>query len=244
VLIEACLNGSRRPGEHPALPIAAGQLAIDAAACRLNGAGAVHVHPRDADGRETLAADACAAVINAIRIACPGLPVGLTTGLWIAGGRSDQRARLIDAWTVLPDFCSVNFSEAGTDDLCRQLLDEGIAIEAGLASMNDALAFVSSQHADRCLRVLIEIEPGRGEPLARAGIIHRMLDEAQIRVPRLQHGMDREAWRLLEAAIDRGYDVRIGLEDTLTMPDGTVAAGNAVLVGAAARLAVRRSAVG
>ena len=34
-----------------------------------------------------------------------------------------------------------------------------------------------------------------------------------------------------------GYDVRIGLEDTLLMPDGSRAPGNADLVAAAARIA-------
>jgi uncharacterized protein (DUF849 family) len=244
VLIKACLNGSRKPGEHPALPISPAQLSADAFACRRAGAGAVHVHPRDADGRETLEAKACAETITAIRAASPGLPIGLTTGLWIAGGNAGQRLKAVDAWTVLPDFCSVNFSEAGNEELCRLLLDKGIDIEAGLASMNDALAFVGSQYANRCLRVLIEIEPGRGEPLGRAAMIHRMLDEAHVRLPRLQHGMDREAWPLLEDSLARGCDVRIGLEDTLTLADGTAAAGNAALVAAAVRFSSTRSAVG
>lgn len=46
---------------------------------------------------------------------------------------------------MLPDFCSVNFSEDGTDELCQLLLDKGIAIEAGLNSVADARAFVDSR---------------------------------------------------------------------------------------------------
>ena len=41
------------------------------------------------------------------------------------------------------------------------------------------------------------------------------------------------AWPLLEIALRRGYDVRIGLEDTLYLPDGHLAADNAQLVAAA-----------
>jgi uncharacterized protein (DUF849 family) len=49
-------------------------------------------------------------------------------------------------------------------------------------------------------------------------------------------GMGAAAWPLFEDALSRGYDVRIGLEDVLAMPDGTIAASNADLVAAAAQL--------
>jgi uncharacterized protein (DUF849 family) len=40
---------------------------------------------------------------------------------------------------------------------------------------------------------------------------------------------------MLDEANARGYDVRIGLEDTLVMPDGRVAKDNAELVTEAVR---------
>jgi len=85
VLIKACLNGSRRPDEHEALPLSPTALANDAYECRQAGAAAVHIHPRGMGGRETLEPDACAAAIEAIRDQCPGLPIVFTTGLWIVG---------------------------------------------------------------------------------------------------------------------------------------------------------------
>jgi uncharacterized protein (DUF849 family) len=238
VLIKACLNGSRRPEEHEALPLSPDALARDAADCLGAGAGAVHVHPRGMGGRETLEADACAAVVEAIRNRCPQLPVGVTTGLWIAGS-SQQRLAMIERWTVRPDFCSVNFSEDGTDELCQLLLDKGIAIEAGLTSVADARAFVASGFVDRCLRVLLEVEPGSQDPVRSAAVIGRVLEGASVKIPRLQHGLGVDAWTLLEDALARGYDVRIGLEDTLQMPDGGHAPSNAALVAAASRLAAR-----
>jgi uncharacterized protein (DUF849 family) len=236
MLIKACLNGSRRPDEHDALPLSPAALANDAAACRDAGAGAVHIHPRGFGGRETLEPDACGAAIEAIRDQCPGLPVGLTTGLWISG-KSSRRLALIEAWTVLPDFCSVNFSEPGTDELCRLLVQKGVAIEAGLTSLADVRSFVDSGSVDQCLRVLIEIEAPPPDAIKEADAITRILDRAEVRLPRLQHGIGATAWPLLEDALSRGYDVRIGLEDVLTMPDGRIAAGNADLVAAAAQLA-------
>jgi uncharacterized protein (DUF849 family) len=40
---------------------------------------------------------------------------------------------------------------------------------------------------------------------------------------------------LIDAAVKRGYDTRIGFEDALTFPDGTQAASNAALVAEAAK---------
>ena len=235
MLIKACLNGSRRAEEHEALPLSPAALADDALRCRQAGAGAVHIHPRGTGGDETLEPDACAAAIEAIRERSPGLPIGLTTGLWITG-TSAPRLALIERWTVLPDFASVNFSEDGTDELCTLLVARGIAIEAGLGSVADARAFVDSAFVDRCLRVLVEVEPGTNDPIRAAAVIGRVLEGSGIRLPRVQHGHDAASWPLLEDAVAHGYDVRIGLEDTLLLPDGTRAPRNADLVAAAGRV--------
>jgi len=238
VLIKACLNGSRRPDEHEALPLSPTALANDAYECRQAGAAAVHIHPRGMGGRETLEPDACAAAIEAIRDQCPGLPIGLTTGLWIVGN-SARRQALIESWTVLPDFCSVNFAEPGTEELGDLLLNKGIAVEAGLSSIADARIFVASPLRDRCLRVLIEIEPGGpDDPVKTAAAIIRILDAGGVHLPRLQHGLGTCAWPILRDALARGYDVRIGLEDTLVLRDNSRAAGNADLVASVAQLAI------
>ncbi|MDQ6709548.1 MAG: 3-keto-5-aminohexanoate cleavage protein [Candidatus Dormibacteraeota bacterium] len=236
MLIKAALNGSRGRHEHEALPLSPASLASDAVKVRAAGAGAVHVHARDRFGRETLDAEHCADTIDAIRAACPGLPIGLTTGLWIVKS-ADQRLALIDKWTRIPDFCSVNFSEDGTDELCDLLIRKGVGIEAGLASVADARVFAGSAYVDRLLRVLIEVDdPGVDDPVAAAEAIARVLEGSGIHRPIVQHGSGSATWPVLRAAVARGYDVRIGLEDTLLMPDGSPAANNAALVAAAAAL--------
>jgi uncharacterized protein (DUF849 family) len=68
-------------------------------------------------------------------------------------------------------------------------------------------------------------------------VIGRVLEGSGIHLPRVQHGHDAAVWPLLEDALAHGYDVRIGLEDTLLMPEGSRARGNAELVAAAARIA-------
>ena len=44
----------------------------------------------------------------------------------------------------------------------------------------------------------------------------------------------------MRAAVAMGHGIRVGLEDTIVLPDGSVAEGNADLVAAAVRL-VRES---
>src|SRR5207244_897872 len=105
VLIKACLNGSRSPDQHPAVPASPEQLAAEAQRAVAAGAGALHVHPRAADGSETLDPAACDAAVLALRHACPGVPVGLSTGAFIEPDPA-RRLELISAWTERPDFAS------------------------------------------------------------------------------------------------------------------------------------------
>jgi uncharacterized protein (DUF849 family) len=78
-----------------------------------------------------------------------------------------------------------------------------------------------------------EIEPA----LAVVAEIEDMLRTAGIALPVILHGLNRTAWELIDVAAQRGYDTRIGLEDTLTLPDGRQAKGNAELVAEAVKRA-------
>ncbi|MEH1169162.1 3-keto-5-aminohexanoate cleavage protein [Micromonospora sp. CPCC 205539] len=81
--MKACLNGGRSRSAHPAVPVIPAELAADAARCAALGATAVHIHPRDAAGAESLRPEVISAALDAIRAARPGLPVGVSTGAWI-----------------------------------------------------------------------------------------------------------------------------------------------------------------
>lgn len=230
MLIKACLNGSRRPGEHPALPVTPTELAREAQLAVAAGAQALHIHPRRADGVQSLLAQDQAAAIAAIRAGCPDVPVGVSTADWIEPN-VQQRLRAVEQWTLLPDFASVNFSEPGTVDLCMLLFSRGIGVEAGIADVADACLLRDTGLAQRCLRVLIEpMEQEIAQALATVEAIIHCLDEGGILLPRLLHGYDATTWPVLNVALQLGYATRIGLEDTLTLPDGTGARDNAEMV--------------
>jgi uncharacterized protein (DUF849 family) len=236
VLLKACLNGNRTRDEHPALPLSPEELARDAEAAVLAGAAALHVHPRDHTGAETLAGEHVGAAVEAIRAACPGVPVGVSTGAWIEP-EVGRRAAAVAAWSPLPDFASVNLSEEGALDVCEALLTAGIGIEAGTWSVEDAELLGRSGLPGLLVRVLIEPQDREtAVALATATAIETALDAAGVAEPRLHHGYGRATWAVIGAAATRGRDIRIGLEDTLELADGTPAENNAQLVGAAAAL--------
>jgi uncharacterized protein (DUF849 family) len=215
----ACLNGARSQAEHPGVPQSPAELAADAVAVRRAGAFAVHVHPRDRRGAQTMDARACDAAVSAIRAAVPGMPIGLSTSEVIQADPF-ARAAAVRSWGQRPDFVSVNLSELGW---------AGIAVEAGLATAAEAQALADSPFVHQVLRALVEVGGGAEEARAIAQLVPG--GTAQ-----LWHGYGGRTWEVLGAAAAAGVDVRVGLEDVVVLPDGTLAANNAELVAAAVTL--------
>lgn len=232
MLLKAAINGSRSPADHPAVPCHPDEIAREAKAAVDAGAGAIHFHVRGDDARETLAAESVAASLLAARVACPGVPIGVSTGAWIISDPAERLA-LVRAWTVFPDFASLNVHEAGALDLCRLLLDRGIGVEAGLWHEAGARLWVESGLAACALRVMIEpTEKTMPEALANLAAIEAVLADAPA-VPILVHGVGPTAWDFIDISVERGYATRIGLEDTVALPDGSRPDDNAALVRAA-----------
>ena len=232
--IRACLNGPRTAGSHPALPITPGQLADEGRRAIDAGAVALHIHPRNQDGNESLGAEAIEAALLGLREACPRVPLEVSTAAWIEGDVA-RRLACVRQWSVLPDSAGVNFGEPGAVELARALLARGIGVEAGLFSAEDARLMVAAGVARDCNHVQIEpiLTTNTSDALAIAQSIEQVLDGAGVTTPRLLHGKDTTAWPLLEYALSQGYATRIGLEDTLLLPDGRIARDNAELVRAA-----------
>jgi uncharacterized protein (DUF849 family) len=234
VLIKAAINGSQTKSDHPCVPITPEEQMREARAAVAAGAGAIHVHVRDAAGRESLAPDDVARSLNAIRHGSPGTSVGISTGAWIVPN-ANERLALVEMWGTFPDFASVNVHEEGAIELMRTLLDKGVGVEAGVWNANAALLLIKSGQVKNCLRILIEPAEASLDPRASLLEIETALEG--ITVPRLLHGADEFAWEAIRLAATRGYDTRAGLEDTLRLPDGSIAKDNADLIAAALRIA-------
>jgi uncharacterized protein (DUF849 family) len=203
------------------------------------GARELHVHPRGPDGLESLDADHVAETLQIIRAAVPGIPVGLSTHWRIPPGGLN-RQEPIRHWTTLPDYVSINLIEDDADDLIAFMLSKGIGVEAGLWSVSDAERFVGMKDADKCLRVLIEInEQDVAEGLTVAQGIEAVLKTAGSKLPILLHGDEASVWPIYTEAMAKGFDSRIGLEDGNLLPSGQRARDNADLIRAAISLTSR-----
>jgi uncharacterized protein (DUF849 family) len=232
-MLQACLNGARGRDFNHAVPITPQELARDAAACRAAGANEFHIHPRNAKGAESFAAEDIVAALRAVRASVPGAPIGISTREGIMA-EPVARQRAFQSWDVLPDYVSVNLSEADAPEVIRLMLKRGIGIEAGLATVADAERYVALPEAAACLRILIEIEEQKSADAIRAAHeLIAVLDRAGSRLPRQLHGYDGCKWALHAEALRLGLDQRIGFEDGGFLPDGRIAGSNAELIAAA-----------
>ena len=235
-MLQAALNGDR---DHPALPRTAEELAAEGRAAVEAGALVLHLHPYDGDGRQTLDAEPCAAAIRAVRAACPGTPISLSTSADIEPD-PERRHALVSAWTELPELVTANQGEEGIGELCELLFARGIGVEAGLLSLGDARAFIASGLASRCTRALIEpLDTAPDEATGHAAAMEAALAEAGIKLEQVHHGEGIASWAVNARGAARGHGIRTGLEDTPVLPDGRLAAGNGELVAAAAALSPR-----
>ncbi|SDG37109.1 Uncharacterized conserved protein, DUF849 family [Lentzea fradiae] len=219
-MLQACLNGSRTAGEHPALPLSPVRLAEDAAAAAALGATAVHLHPRDVLGVPTLAGPEIATTIATVRAAVPGVEIGVSTNV------PGERLRQIAGWAPLaagrPDMASVHVADPAWRELAAALHRAGVAVELVIEAAADL-----RELPDGTSRIVVRTGPAAAESLLTL--------VEPLGLPVVLHGRDADAWPVLTYAARLEHHVRMGLEDTLTKPDGTTAVNNAELVALARR---------
>ena len=228
------------------MPVSPAELAADAVECLKAGAGAIHLHVRSTAAgseQESLDKEDIDSTLRAVLAVVPKERIGISTGAWIL----PHPARLEAAknWGVLPGFASVNFGEEGAGELAKLLLSRGVAVEAGLCDTESAQILLKTGLATSCLRVLLEPqEQELKNAIETVNAMEEILKSEAAGLSLLLHGTEATAWPMMDEAIARGYDLRIGLEDTLVMPDGRTAKDNVELVTEAVRRvrAVRKGA--
>ncbi|WP_406066471.1 3-keto-5-aminohexanoate cleavage protein [Streptomyces sp. NBC_01077] len=236
-MLQVCLNGARGPGDSAVVPVSPESLAESAARAVAAGAGEVRVHPRTPCGSTSLSPRVLAPVLASVRAAV-GTPVPVTTAV-AAEPDPGRRVERIRSWVVLPDLVSVDWHEPDAEEVAAALLDRGIGVEAALWSRTDGPArFARSPLAPRVRRVLAKVpyaSAGGGAGDAARSLLSELDGGLGLPpgVPVLLHGEDAGAWPVLRLARRLGLAARIGLEDTVLMPDGRRARSNAELVTAA-----------
>ncbi|MDX6281670.1 MAG: hypothetical protein QOH03_2741 [Kribbellaceae bacterium] len=209
------------------MPVTPAELARSAYDAAKAGAEAVHFHPRDGEGRESLRWSDVGPAVAAVRERCPELPLGVSTREEIEPDL-DTRLALLSEWDAGPDFTSVNWHEDGAEQIARLLLERGIGVEAGLFTPDAARKFLSWRGP--VVRVLVEAIPGISPGTDGIAAAQAMLDVLPTGVELVVHGEGEWAWPVLEWARWQGYGLRAGFEDMLTGPDGESVTDNGQLV--------------
>ncbi|WP_406336182.1 3-keto-5-aminohexanoate cleavage protein [Streptomyces zaomyceticus] len=238
-VLQVCLNGTRGPGDSAAVPMSPESLAESAAQAVEAGAREVRVHPRTPCGGTSLSPRVLAPVLASVRAAV-GAPVRVTTDA-AAEPDPERLVERIHSWDVLPDLVSVDWHAPGAEKVAAALLERGIGAEAALWARTDGPAlFARSPLAPRVLRVAVRAPALNPNPVtgpAAEAAACSLLAELEPGLPPgtsvLLHGTDGGVWPVLRLARRLGLAARIGLEDTLLLPDGTPARSNAELVTAA-----------
>jgi uncharacterized protein (DUF849 family) len=255
------------PKQHP-VPVTPVQMAAEARDAFNAGAAAMHVHLRmQEDGMGHLPSwdpDVAEAVVSAIRDACPGVIINLTTG--VIG--KDVAGPLACIRRVRPEIAACN---AGTLNYLK-LKDDGqwawppMVFDNPVAKVQqylDVMAECGVHPEFECFDVGIVrsvgmylkagmVNPGLGRPEYNfvMGVASGMPCDADLLalLPRwLAPGSvwqttligRGEIWPVHQKTADLGGMLRTGLEDTFYLPGGERAGGNGVLIAALAECARR-----
>lgn len=235
-------NGARRTkADHPALPVTIPETVAAAKAAFAEGAGALHAHVRDAEGRHSLDPGPYRELIAEMRIAVPEMPVQITTE---AAGVFGPDAQRDVVRKVVPEGVSVALREMwpgpGDDREARTFYAwtaaAGIALQHILYTPQDARRLLSlvgnvdMPPAIQCLFVLGSYAPARdGAPEDLAPF----LDALRPILPALDWAacaFGGSETACLVAAARSGGKVRVGFENNLLADGGTLAADNATRV--------------
>ena len=223
-LISVAPNGARKlRADHPALPLSPEDIAADAAACLAEGAGLLHLHVRDAEGRHSLSTDAYKAAIKAVR-----------------------EQTVVES--VRPEACSVALRELSPNGsqeevaTYRQFLAdcrrESVWVQHILYDADDVRRFsdlrADGVYGDELPFILLVIGRYRSEPQSDTPELRAMLDaldESPDATPVWAAcAFGQGETNLLSEAARSGGHVRVGFENNLLMADGSLARSNAARV--------------
>ena len=242
VPIAVAPNGGRRTkADHPRLPLEPAELAWTAAACRDAGAAMIHLHVRDEAGRHLLEAGAYARALQAVRAEVKeSLVIQITSESLGLYAPAEQRA-VVEA--VRPEAVSLALRELlpeGGDErefaeFLGRLRAAQVSVQMILYTPEEAVRLADLQRRGLvpAERIAVLYVLGRYTP----GQVSQPADLA----PFLAPGAPRfESWMTCAfgrneaacvlAGAEAGGGVRVGFENNLWRPDGTLAHDNAALV--------------
>jgi 3-keto-5-aminohexanoate cleavage enzyme len=242
VIVMSAPNGARRShADHSALPMTPQESAEDAIALVDAGVAVLHLHVRDDAGAHSLDADRYREAIREIRkTVADKLIVQVTTE---AVGRysSDEQMALVrelrpEAVSLaLREICPAGDDERATAELFAWMWREKVWPQIILYSLEDIERFEDMRRRgvfsnDSPFTMFVLGKYGSAEPGSRADL-DTLLEAADYEAyPWATCCFGPNENDVMLAATTVGGHVRLGFENNLQLPDGSVAAENADLI--------------
>ena len=218
---------------NPHLPVTADEIAADVRRCADAGAVLFHVHARDEDQRPTLDRDAFKERARQIKEAAPEVIIQLSTGAR-AGKDWEARANPVRLLPEMASFTTGSNNLPGIiyensppfiEYLATVFKETGVkpeieVFETGM--INNALYLLNKGFLESPLHFQFVL----GAPGAMPGTVKNLLFLSES-IPAgstwTVAGIAKAEIPLAVAAVVMGGHVRVGLEDNLFMPDGSLA---------------------
>lgn len=231
-------TGARRgKDDHPNLPISLPEILAEARACHDAGADWLHLHVRDDIGQHSIDPGRYREALTELEMALPGMPVQITTE---AGGLFSVTQQLETLRAVTPQAASIGIREiARSHELAASVY--GFCHEAGTQVqhiLHDPSDFaqmaqwqasgVIPEEEVAVIFVLGKYAPAKAASRADLDAFLAVCADRVANWMACAFGPTEQDC-LLDAA-KRGGNVRIGFENNITAPDGSLAPNTAANV--------------
>lgn len=245
VILAVAPNGARKTkADHPAVPVTPEEIAATATACRAAGAAMIHLHVRDAEGGHSLDVETYRAATDAVRAAVGEDLIIQVTSEAVGIYRPEEQMQMVRA--LRPEAVSLAVREIVPDGAAEA---EAAAFLAWLRAEGILPQYILYSDDDlRRFDDLIDRGVVPGERQVVLFVLGRytkdQTSEPRDLMPFLADNRRQHLWSVCAfgpretacaiAAAALGGHARVGFENNLHLPDGTLAADNAALVAAVA----------
>jgi len=231
-------NGARRiKKDHHAVPLTIKETVETAKACYSAGAGAIHLHVRDEQGNHVLDAGLYKEALNELESQVPNMHIQVTTEA--VGKYSPNDMRKL-AYDVTPPGTSI-----GTAELIpsRKPEDEDIKLYKYLTEAGTKIQHILYKPED--IDLLIDLLNKSDIPIENSWCLFvighytgkisypenispflKKMEDNQIKLDWSICAFGKEEIGCLEKAVSLGGKIRVGLENSLFMPNGEIAPDN------------------
>jgi len=241
-------NGARRiKKDHHAVPLTIKETVETAKACYAAGAGAIHLHVRDEQGNHVLDAGLYKEALNELENEVSNMHIQVTTEA--VGKYSPNDMRKL-AYDVTPPGTSI-----GTAELIpsRKPEDEDIKLYKYLTEAGTKIQHILYKPED--IDLLVDLLNKSDIPIENSWCLFvighytgkisypenippflKKMEENQIKLDWSICAFGKEEISCLEKAVSLGGKIRVGLENSLFMPNGEIAPDNQTKVAAVKKI--------